>query len=288
MIPIKEVSVSKDDIARYYDTQQVFYTLFWSRTALHYGFWYHNTKSLAQAILNTNDFVIDTLGINSGDTVLDAGCGVGGTSIHIAETTEAGVHGITLSDVQLRIATRKARKSFAAHLLNFSKGDFTKTVFKEKTFSKVFGIESICYAQRKTDFLNEAYRIMMPGGVIVVVDLFLAKQELDVDELKIYQKTIEGWAIPNLATVSEFWSYLEQAGFNNIAFHNMLPQIEKSSRRMYFQKLLWSPFDFIQSRLGNGRENASAKYQKPFFDRGVGLYGAFVAAKSESLELASQ
>jgi len=287
MIPTKEVSVSKDDIARYYDTQQVFYTLFWSRTALHYGFWYQDTKSLGQAILNTNNFVIDTLAINSGDTVLDAGCGVGGTSIHIAETTGARVHGITLSDVQLKIARRRAGKSFAAHLLNFSKGDFTSTLFTEKTFSRVFGIESICYAQTKTDFLNEAYRIMMPGGMIAVVDLFLAKQELNVEEMKIYQKTIEGWAIPNLATVADFWRYLQQAGFNNIAFHNMLPEIRKSSRRMYFQKLLWRPFDFILSRLGNGRENASAKYQKPFFDKGIGLYGAFIAAKSEFLEPAS-
>ena len=47
----------RKDIERYYDTQQVFYTLLWSRTAVYYGLWYHDTKSLAQAILNSNNFV---------------------------------------------------------------------------------------------------------------------------------------------------------------------------------------------------------------------------------------
>jgi tocopherol O-methyltransferase len=280
MMPTEEVSFLKDDIARYYDTQQIFYTLFWSRTALHYGFWYQDTKSLSQAVLNTNNFVIDTLAINSGDTVLDAGCGVGGTSIHIAETTGARVHGITLSDVQLRIARKRARSSSAAHLLNFSKGDFTHTLFTEKSFSRVFGIESICYAETKTDFLNEAHRIMMPGGMIAVVDLFLAEHDFDVEEMKIYKKTIEGWTIPNLATVSDFWRYLEDAGFNDISFLNMLPEIKKSSTRMYFQKLLWSPVDLIMSRFRIGRENVSAKYQRRFFDRGIGVYGAFIATKT--------
>src|SRR2546423_1300864 len=148
--------ISNKDIARYYDRHQIIYTLFWSRTALHYGFWYEDTKSLAEAVLNTNRFVVDALAIDSRDTVLDAGCGVGGTSIHVAETTGATVEGVTLSDVQLKIARKRASRSPAASLLNFSKQDFTKTNFREKTFSKVFGIESVCYAHRKIDFLNEA------------------------------------------------------------------------------------------------------------------------------------
>src|SRR2546423_68140 len=65
--------ISNKDIARYYDRHQIIYTLFWSRTALHYGFWYEDTKSLAEAVLNTNRFVVDALAIDSRDTVLDQG-----------------------------------------------------------------------------------------------------------------------------------------------------------------------------------------------------------------------
>lgn len=78
-------------------TRSKSFTLFWSRTALHYGLWYDNTRSLAEAVGNTNKFILEALHIDADDRVLDAGCGVGGTSIYIAEVTGATVHGITLS-----------------------------------------------------------------------------------------------------------------------------------------------------------------------------------------------
>lgn len=273
--------VSNKDIARYYDTNQVFYTLFWSRTALHYGFWYEDTKSLAEATLNTDKFVVDALVIDSEDTVLDAGCGVGGTSIHIAESTGAMVEGITLSDVQLKMARTMAAKSPAAHLLNFSKQDFTRTNFGENKFSKVFGIESVCHAHRKIDFLKEAYRIMKPGGRIAVVDFYLSRENLDAQEMKIYRKTIEGWALPNLTTTEEFSESLKQAGFKHVTFHNMLEHIRKSSERIYYQKLFWWLVDYLKSRLAIGREDLSSRYQKALFERGIATYGVFVAVKPE-------
>jgi cyclopropane fatty-acyl-phospholipid synthase-like methyltransferase len=273
--------ISNEDIARYYDTAQIFYTLFWSRNALHYGFWYEDTKSLSEAVRNTNNFVVDALAIDSKDTVLDAGCGVGGTSIHVAETTGAIVEGITLSDVQLKIAKRRASKSPAAQLINFSKQDFTKTNFREDTFSKVFGIESVCHAHRKIDFLKEAYRIMKPGGRIAVVDLFLAKENLDSQEMKIYTKTIEGWALPNLSTTQEFATFLKQAGFEHVIFHDMLDNIKKSSKRIYYRKLFLWPIDYLKSRLAIGHEDLASRYQKALFDRMIATYGIFVAAKSE-------
>jgi cyclopropane fatty-acyl-phospholipid synthase-like methyltransferase len=271
--------VSNKDIERYYDKNQIFYTLFWSRTALHYGFWYEDTKSRAEAVRNTNKFVVDALAINSEDTVLDAGCGVGGTSIYVSETTGATVQGITLSNVQLKIARRRASKSSAARLLSFSKQDFTKTNFGEGTFSKVFGIESVCYAHRKVNFLKEAHRIMKPGGRIAVVDFFLTKDNLDTQEMKIYTKTLEGWALPNLSTTEEFSKSLQQAGFRNVAFHDVLDHIKKSSERIYLQKLLLWPVDYLKSRLSIGREDLSSRYQKALFERRIATYGVFIAIK---------
>jgi len=183
--------VRNEDIERYYDTQQIFYTLFWSRTALHYGLWYENTKSLTEAVLNTNKFIVEALNIGADDRVLDAGCGVGGTSIYVAEATGATVDGITLSTRQVRIAKRRAAKSSASRSLNFSRENFTRTRFKEETFSKLFGVESVCYAHRKSDFLREAHRVMKPRGVVAIIDLFLAKSgDLPQDNRRLGNSTI--------------------------------------------------------------------------------------------------
>jgi tocopherol O-methyltransferase len=271
--------VSNKDIERYFDRHQIIYTLFWSRRALHCGFWYKDTKNLAEAIVNTDKFVLEVLAIDSGDTVLDAGCGVGGTSMHIAETTGAKVDGLTLSEVQLKIAKKRASKSPAASRLNFSKQDFTKTNFKENTFSKVYGIESICYAHSKIDFLNEAYRVMIPGGRIAVVDLFLTKQKLTAEEMKIYTNTIEGCAVPNLSTIEHFRESLNQAGFKIVAFHNMSHEIKKSSHKLYYRALPSHPFEVLRAWLHLGRVNFTPIYQRAFFDKGIGIYGVFVADK---------
>jgi cyclopropane fatty-acyl-phospholipid synthase-like methyltransferase len=274
------MSISNKDIAQYFDRHQIIYTLFWSRRALHCGFWYEDTKNLAEAILNTDKFIVDVLAIDSSDTVLDAGCGVGGTSIHIAETTGAKVEGLTLSDVQLRIARRRANSSPAAVKPNFCKQDFTETRFQDNTFSKVFGIESICYAHRKIDFLNEAYRIMIPGGKIAVVDLFLTEETLTAQEMKIYANTIEGCAVPNLSTIAQFRESLEQAGFEVVAFYNMANHIKKSSHKLYYRALLTYPFELLKARLQVGRVNFTPIRQRAFFDTGIGTYGVFVALKT--------
>lgn len=275
------MEISNEDIAKYFDTHQSSYSRFWSSTALHYGFWYDDTKSLAEAILNTNKFAIDTLSIGSHDIVLDAGCGVGGTSLYIAETTGARVEGITLSDVQLKIARKRAAQSVASSLLNISKQDYVRTSFEDETFSKIIGIESICYAHSKGDFLSEAYRIMKPGGRIAVIDAFLTKEHLNPEEQDIYAKFTGGWVIPNLPTQSQFSSLLSQAGFKNVSFIDMQRYVRRSIKIIYLHSLLTCSINFIKSRLGFARENFSARYQRALFDRRIAVYGVFIADKVE-------
>jgi len=52
------------DIGEYYNKNQIWYNLFWSKNGLHYGFWEQNTKSLSDAIVNTNKFVSYCLEMN--------------------------------------------------------------------------------------------------------------------------------------------------------------------------------------------------------------------------------
>lgn len=270
--------ISNNDIANYYDTHQVNYNLFWSKTALHYGFWYDDTKNLAEAVSNTDKFIVDILEINPSDIVLDAGCGVGGTSIYIAETIGAKVEGITLSDVQIKIARNRASKLRSSYLLNFSKEDFTKTDFQENTFSKIFGIECICHAHKKLDFLNEAYRIMKPGGKIAVVDAFVIKENFNDKEKIVYEKFNQGWRLPDLSTKDNFQKDLEKAGFQNIIFQDKLKNIKKSSRILYYYGLITYPLEFFKEKLGIGVPNFAPFCQKQLF-QGIATYGVFTAEK---------
>lgn len=82
---VKEASSTK--VGKHYDRNQIFYNLFWlnkKNLGMHYGFWEKGTKTLHQAILNENKAVAQALKIKKSDIVLDAGCGVGGTAIWLA------------------------------------------------------------------------------------------------------------------------------------------------------------------------------------------------------------
>jgi len=280
--------ISNENIEKYYNENQIIIemlcNLLWPQNALHYGLWDKNTKKLSDAVLNTNKLVLNCLEINPKDFVLDAGCGIGGTSIFIAENSGAKVTGITLSDVQLKLAKEKALKSKVSKLLDFSKQDFTKTQFKNKTFSKIFGIESICHAHKKIDFLREANRIMKPCGKIAVVDAYLKRTNFNEKEKKIYQRFLEGWAVPNLSLKKDFYNDLKKAGFKNIVFHDKLDSVRKSSRRIYHLGIIIYPITLLLSLLkiipkSEHLDTVASINQKGLVDNDMVTYGIFVAEK---------
>ncbi len=182
-------NVVNEEIEQYYDNAQILYNLFWSDKGLHYGFWDKKTKKLSDAIENTNRFVSKLLNLQKDDYVLDAGCGVGGSSFFMAENFGVKVIGITLSSKQIKQARRNAKKLHLDNLVSFEIMDFNKTRFKDETFTNVFSIEGVCYAHNKPKFLKETYRLLRPSGKIVVVDGFLTRRDLTQKEKEIYNKS---------------------------------------------------------------------------------------------------
>ena len=279
---------SNQGIKEYYDHNQILYDLVYSQgtNGMHYGFWDKNTKSSSDAILNTNRITSKYLEIGANDTVLDAGCGVGGTSIFIAEKSGANVHGITISDVQLKKAKALASRSKNPGLLSFSNQDFTRTGFKDGTFSKVFGIESVCHATKKISFLREAHRILKKNGRIVVADGFLARPPLTEREKTTYQKWLDGWALPHLAKKEEFYSDLKKAGFKKVRYHDMLLKVRKSRDIIHGLGFWGYPLSWTLFKLGiiskKMHDNTiSCICQKKVFSDAdnIATYGIFVAEK---------
>ena len=281
-------STKKDNynliIEQYYNENQVLYSLFWSKDALHYGFWEQDTKTISEAVLNSTVFVCKCLEIDKNDVVLDAGCGVGGTSIYIAKKYGAKVYGITLSRVQLKTAIKKALKSNVADLTHFSKQDFTKTNFKDCTFSKVLGIESVCYAHKKISFLHEAFRLLEKGGKVAIMDGFLIRPNLNKREKEVYKKFINGWALPNLSMKDGFYDDLINAGFKNIQFHDKLKTVRKCCDRIYKLGIGAYPFTLFLSKMRIIPKNMHGHAigcinQKKLVNHNMVTYGVFLAEK---------
>ena len=191
--------MDNDYVAKYYDETLPYYKYTWSGSAhaLHYGFWDKNTKNVKEALLNENKFLTEIAKIRATDKILDAGCGVGGSTIWIAENVGANVVGITLSPKQLEKAQKLASKHNVNLKTEFKIDDFLKTSFSDNIFDIVWAIESVCHTENKIDFLAEAYRILKPGGRVIVADGFLMRDVLTIEE-KLYEDFLAGLALPNL------------------------------------------------------------------------------------------
>ena len=84
---IHSPAVSKSVIQGHYDLSTFFYWLFWG-PHIHHGLWERNESSRVAQIQLT-ERLADYADIRRGQRLLDIGCGMGGSSIHLAHTRRA-------------------------------------------------------------------------------------------------------------------------------------------------------------------------------------------------------
>ena len=275
---------AKRRVARYYDGMQFLYSSLWSSSGVHYGFWEPGTRSRAQAIRNMDRLVACELALPLGSRVLDAGCGVGGTSMLLAEEHGLDVVGITISDDQLERARCAAAASPARARLRFAHADFLATGFEDASFDGVVGVESVCYAESKSAFLAEAWRVLRPGGRLVVLDGFRQRTALTPRDARDLRRFVSGWALSGLAFVGEFDAALHAAGFESVDYSDKRRAVMPSAWLM--EGIAWIGFWSIglacwlevlpRLWLDHGLACLS---QRRLFQRETLTYGVFTARK---------
>ncbi len=223
------------EIADYYDQTVTHYRTFWAldqSLAIHYGIWQPGIKNFRQSLENTNRILAEKAGVKQSDYVLDAGCGVGGSAIYLAKEYGCHVRGITLSEKQVRLAQENAEKNNFSGLLSFENKDYCATGYSEGTFDLIWALESAGTAVNKSAFIKESYRILKPGGRIILADYFKTGN-LNTDNSKIMKNWLNNWAISDLDTIEDFKNKLAKEGFDNIVIEDYTSNIMSSARRMY-------------------------------------------------------
>lgn len=105
--------------------------------------------------------MLTAVNVNSGNQLLDAGCGGGGASV-IAAKRGAVVTGIDAADELLQIAQERVPQG------KFLVGDIEFLPFPDKTFDVVFVSNSIQYAENQIATLSELRRVCKADGKIVI------------------------------------------------------------------------------------------------------------------------
>lgn len=236
----------RPDLARiqaYYDETWLDYRLLWLNPrngAIHFGYWDERTRSHSESLVNMNRALASRIGIQPGQRVLDAGCGVGGSAIWLAETYGVEVVGITPVAGQVARAWSYARRRGLADRVSFEVQDYTRTTFPDAAFDVVWALESACHASDKRLFLAEARRLLRPGGRLGIAEYMRTSRPYSAADEALLQSWLSGWAIPDLATADEWLQWAAGAGFQDARVEDITPNVRPSLLRLYrMATLLW-------------------------------------------------
>lgn len=281
------MSAHRQAVIDYFDHTQNDYRLLWGidrHLGLHCGFFDHLRRCHDDAVLHMNGVLAMVGKVGAGNRVLDAGCGIGGSAIWLAENVGASVVGVNINEKQIQQAQTLVRERRLEERIQLQVADFCDTGLADASFDVVWALESACYAENKPAFLAEAYRLLKPGGRLVVADGFLNREDLSSGERRIVERWQGGWAIPNTSSVAQFKRWLQDAGFHGIRHQDITNHVVPSSRRIYVAAVLFYPLGIMLHALGlrtmiQTRGIASGYYQYHARRRGLGVYVVFRAEK---------
>jgi cyclopropane fatty-acyl-phospholipid synthase-like methyltransferase len=239
-------------ICEYYEQTWRDYRFLWlspSNYAIHFGYWDQLTRGHADALNRLNAVLASYIGIHPGAHILDAGCGVGGSSIWLARRFGATVTGITPVGSQVRRARRIAAEQGLADRVRFAEEDYTRTTFAGASFDVVWAVESVCHAADKAAFYREAQRLLRPGGRLGIVEYMRTPCPLPDDGEALLQNWLSGWAIPDLATAEEHRAWA-QARFSEVQLIDITSNVRRSLARLHRMAVAAWPGELILRTLG--------------------------------------
>jgi MPBQ/MSBQ methyltransferase len=177
------------------------------------GYWDQNTKTMREASERLQDALLDFIPEKSG-RILDVACGMGASTRRLLNHYPAqNVWAINISEKQIE-STRRNAPGCNAQVMNAA-----AMTFEDAFFDNVMCIEAAFHFETRRKFLEDARRILKPGGRLVLSDVLFTS----ADRLKQY--AVFPSPENHLATADEYRDLLADVGFRNLIVQDVSREV---------------------------------------------------------------
>ncbi|MEM1321857.1 MAG: class I SAM-dependent methyltransferase [Bacteroidota bacterium] len=274
-------------IIDYYDKTRFDYNVAWDSSefpAVHFGFYDENADKHSDALQNTNQVLANLARVKAGDYVLDAGCGRGGSCFWLAQNRRAKTIGITPVQSQIDECRQNAIDRKLEAQCQFELADYCHTPFKDEQFDVIWACESLCHADQKRDFYQEAFRLLRPGGRLVMAEYMRRHRPLSDDDERLLMSWLNGWAIKDIDSRSEHLQHAQAVGFTAVDIQDVTSAVRTSLRNLHRNSTNWLWFShllrLLRLRTTTQHINQRASiHQYEALERGSWTYNTLTAQK---------
>ena len=229
------------------------YRLFLGGTR-HFGYYQPDARwpfPITAALRRMEDHLFNSLKLQPGTRVLDAGCGVGHVAVHLA-SKGLQVYGIDVVKNHVRwaqqyIKRRGFEQSVTARLMDYHHlGELP-----DESFNGVYTMETLVHATDPEKALGEFFRVLKPGGSIALYEYDHPKpdaipKDVPSDILKSLEQVNRRASMPANGSFEYgvLQSMLERRGFQDVVVEDLSENIKPMI--MLFYIVAYIPFLIIR------------------------------------------
>ncbi|KAL8193105.1 hypothetical protein R6Q57_027009 [Mikania cordata] len=220
-------------------------------------------------------------------SIVDVGCGIGGSSRYLSRKYGAECCGITLSPVQAERAQALATAQGLANKVSFQVADALNQPFPDGKFDLVWSMESGEHMPDKLKFVSELARVAAPGATIIIVtwchrDLYPTEESLRPDEKRLLDKICDGFYLPAWCSTADYIILLESLSLEDIKAADWSDNVAPFWPAVIRSALTW---DGLTSLLQSGWKTIRGALVMPLmiegFKKGVIKFSIITCRKPE-------
>jgi ubiquinone/menaquinone biosynthesis C-methylase UbiE len=158
---------------------------------------------------NDTDVLARKAGIKRESNVLDICSALGGPARHLAKEFGCTVTGLDATKRMYEEAIMRTEREGLSPLVSYRLGDTLEMPFDSQAFDVVWGQDAWCYVTDKKKLLQEASRVIKPGGTIAFTDWIQIGNMSDTE----WEALNTFMVFPYLETLEGYRHLLNETGF---------------------------------------------------------------------------